>query len=213
MQLRLVKDITALLLAGGRGSRMGGVDKGLQPFNGLPLAHHALTRLAPQVAGLMVNANRNLDEYETLAQPFNATVIPDGLGNFAGPLAGFLVGLQHCPTSWLVTAPCDTPLLPLDLVTRLMQAVAKSQADIAMASAPETDNADQVTLRKQPVFCLLRARLLPSLQAFTQAGGAKIAAWTGQHHTVLVPFDQPGDNPRAFFNANTLDELRQLEAL
>ena len=213
MQLRLVKDITALLLSGGRGSRMGGVDKGLQPFNGLPLAHHALTRLAPQVAGLMVNANRNLDEYETLAQPFNATVIPDGLGNFAGPLAGFLVGLQHCPTSWLVTAPCDTPLLPLDLVTRLMQAVAKSQADIAMASAPETDNADQVTLRKQPVFCLLRASLLPSLQAFTQAGGAKIAAWTGQHHTVLVPFDQPGDNPRAFFNANTLDELRQLEAL
>ena len=213
MQLRLVKDITALLLSGGRGSRMGGVDKGLQPFNGLPLAHHALTRLAPQVAGLMVNANRNLDEYETLAQPFNATVIPDGLGNFAGPLAGFLVGLQHCPTSWLVTAPCDTPLLPLDLVTRLMQAVAKSQADIAMASAPETDNADQVTLRNQPVFCLLRASLLPSLQAFTQAGGAKIAAWTGQHHTVLVPFDQPGDNPRAFFNANTLDELRQLEAL
>ncbi len=203
--------ITAVLLAGGRGSRMGGIDKGLQPFNGLPLAQHALMRLAPQVGAVLLNANRNLPDYESLALPFNAHVLPDDLADYAGPLAGFLVGLQHCQTPWLVTAPCDTPLLPLDLVARLSQAAAEHNADIAMATAPETDDTGQITQRKQPVFCLLRKSLLPSLQAFTQTGGSKIAAWTGQHHTVLVPFDQPNDNPRAFFNANTLDELRQLE--
>ncbi len=209
----LARRITALLLAGGRGSRMGGVDKGLQAFNGLPLALHALQRLAPQVGALMINANRNGPDYAQLGKPFNASVWPDDLADYAGPLAGFLVGLQHCQTPWLVTAPCDTPLLPLDLVARLVEAAARDKADIAMATAPETDEAGQTILRKQPVFCLLRKSLLPSLQAFTQAGGAKIAAWTGQHHTVLVPFDRPTDNPRAFFNANTLDELRQLEQL
>ncbi|MBA2961228.1 MULTISPECIES: molybdenum cofactor guanylyltransferase MobA [Ramlibacter] len=196
-------DITGLVLAGGRGSRMGGVDKGLQNFNGVPLALHTLLRLQPQVGDLLVNANRNLAAYES----FGAPVWPDALPDFAGPLAGFLAGLEQCATPWLVTVPCDTPLFPVDLVARLAQAADAHDAEIAMASGPEQDG----QLRTQPVFCLLRRELLESLVRFTHEGGRKIDAWTAQHHTVTVPFDAPGDDPRAFFNANTLAELRILE--
>ena len=196
-------DITGLILAGGRGTRMGGADKGLQNFNGTPLALHTLLRLSPQVGEIMVNANRNLSAYEA----FGAPVWPDGLADYAGPLAGFLTGLERCETPFLATVPCDTPLFPHDLVARLAQALAAEGADIAMASAPEEDG----QLRAQPVFSLMRADLMESLVRFTQAGGRKIDAWTGQHHTVLVPFNAPGDDPRAFFNANTLAELHRLE--
>ncbi|SFO60823.1 molybdopterin-guanine dinucleotide biosynthesis protein A [Variovorax sp. OK605] len=199
-------DITGLLLAGGRGSRMGGVDKGLQPFNGEPLALHAVRRLGPQVGTLMVNANRNLGDYEALGAP----VWPDSLADYPGPLAGFLSGLAHCTTPWLLTVPCDTPLFPLDLATRLAEAAAAGDAEIAIASAPEAlDGA--VALRPQPVFCLLRADLRESLRRYTEAGGRKVQAWTAQHRRVLVPFDRPGDAPDAFFNANTLAELHALE--
>jgi molybdopterin-guanine dinucleotide biosynthesis protein A len=203
------QDITGLILAGGRGSRMGGVDKGLQTFNGLPLALHTLMRLqlGGGVGHVMVNANRNLAVYEA----FGAPVWPDGLADYAGPLAGFLTGLEQCETPFLVTVPCDTPLLPLDLVPRLAQALEAAGADIAMAAAPETGKEGQVQVRTQPVFCLLRVTLLESLLQFTQAGGRKIDAWTARQHTVIVPFDQPGDDPRAFCNTNTLAELRQLE--
>lgn len=203
------QDITGLILAGGRGSRMGGVDKGLQTFNGLPLALHTLMRLqmGGGVGHVMVNANRNLAVYES----FGAPVWPDGLADYAGPLAGFLTGLEQCETPFLVTVPCDTPLLPLDLVPRLAQALEAADADIAMAAAPETGKDGQVQVRTQPVFCLLRVTLLESLVQFTQAGGRKIDAWTALEHTVIVPFDQPGDDPRAFCNTNTLAELRQLE--
>jgi molybdopterin-guanine dinucleotide biosynthesis protein A len=196
-------DITGVVLAGGRGSRMGGVDKGLQNFNGKPLALHTLLRLQPQVGAVMVNANRNLPAYES----FGAPVWPDVLSDYAGPLAGFLTGLQHCQTGFLVTVPCDTPLFPLDLVARLAKALDAQDADIAMAAAPEEDG----QLRAQPVFSLLRVELSDSLVCFTRGGGRKIDAWTAQHKTVLVSFDQPGDAPRAFFNANTLAELHQLE--
>ena len=196
-------DITGLLLAGGRGSRMGGVDKGLQNFHGMPMALHTLLRLQPQVGELLVNANRNLGAYEAFGWP----VWPDALPDYPGPLAGFLTGLERCETPWLATVPCDTPLFPADLVERLAAAAEREDAEIAMASAPEADG----QLRTQPVFCLLRRELLDSLVRFTQAGGRKIDAWTAQHRTVVVPFDAPGDNPRAFFNANTLVELRGLE--
>jgi molybdopterin-guanine dinucleotide biosynthesis protein A len=196
-------DITGLVLAGGRGSRMGGVDKGLQNFNGVPLALYTLMRLQPQVGELMVNANRNLSAYEA----FGAPVWPDVLSGYAGPLAGFLTGLERCETPWLVTVPCDTPLFPHDLVARLAQAADRDGAEIAMAAAREEDG----QLRAQPVFCLLRRELMESLVRFTHGGGRKIDAWTAQHKTVLVPFDAPGDDPRAFFNANTLAELHQLE--
>jgi molybdenum cofactor guanylyltransferase len=192
-----------VVLAGGRGSRMGGADKGLQNFNGMPLALHTLMRLAPQVGQAMINANRNLAAYESFGVP----VWPDVIADYAGPLAGFLTALERCETSWLVTAPCDTPLFPLDLVSRLTEAAQGQGAEIAMAAAREEDG----QIRTQPVFCLLRVDLLESLVQFTHGGGRKIDAWTAQHKTAVVTFDQPGDDPRAFFNANTLAELHQLE--
>ncbi|WP_291932988.1 molybdenum cofactor guanylyltransferase MobA [Limnohabitans sp.] len=200
--------ITGLILAGGRGSRMGGIDKGLQNFRGLPLALQTLMRLQLQSLPLqevLINANRNLSAYESLGVP----VWPDSIDGFAGPLAGFLTGLERCETPLLLTVPCDTPLFPLDLVERLVQAMDTQDADMAMAAAPELDGA----VRPQPVFCLLKIDLLESLVKFTQGGGRKIDAWTSQHRCAIVPFDLPGDNPQAFANANTLAELQQLEAL
>lgn len=200
-------DITGLVLAGGRGSRMGGVDKGLQNFHGTPLALNALMRLQMQEGGLvgdlMVNANRNLSAYEA----FGAPVWPDTLDNFAGPLAGFLTGLERCETPWLLTVPCDSPRFPLDLARRLAQAFESPDTEIAMAAAREDDG----QWRSQPVFCLMKVDLLESLADFTRGGGRKIDHWTGQHRTVVVPFDRPSDDPLAFANANTLDELHALE--
>jgi len=200
--------ITGLILAGGRGARMGGLDKGLQNFRGLPLALQTLMRLQLQSLPpqeVLINANRNLSAYESLG----VQVWPDSLSDYAGPLAGFLTGLERCETPLLLTVPCDTPLFPLDLIERLHQALVSQGADIAMAAAPEADG----TVRPQPVFCLLRVDLLESLVAFTQAGGRKIDAWTAQHRCATVPFDLPGDSPQAFSNANTLQELQQLESL
>jgi len=203
-----MSDVTALILAGGRGSRMGGVDKGLQNFHGLPLALQTLMRLQLQSLPpqeVLINANRNLAAYESLG----AAVWPDTLDGFAGPLAGFLTGLERCETPLLLTVPCDTPLFPLDLVQRLAHAAHTEDAPIAMACAPESDGA----LRPQPVFCLLRRELMESLHGFLQGGRRKIDAWTGQHRCAIVPFDQPQDAPEAFFNANTLEELQKLESL
>jgi molybdopterin-guanine dinucleotide biosynthesis protein A len=198
--------ITGVILAGGRGSRMGGVDKGLQNFNGVPLALHTLMRLTPQVGEVMINANRNLAAYEAFGVP----VWPDStaLGEFAGPLAGFLTALERCETPYLLTVPCDTPLFPEDLVTRLAEAYAQGGADFAVACAPEEGG----QLRPQPVFCLMGTHMLESLVRFTHGGGRKITAWTAQHKTVAVPFDKPGDDAHGFFNANTLAELHQLES-
>ena len=192
-------EITGLVLAGGRCSRMGGVDKGLQNFRGEPLARHALQRLAPQVGALLLNANRNREIYETMGAPVLADAVPD----YAGPLAGFIAGLQHATTPWLVTVPCDTPDFPLDLVARLSAAADAQRADIAMPLTIE-DGAPQV----QPVFCLMRVSLLPSLLAFTQSGQRKIDRWTSQHVCVEVPFDDAA----AFANANTQAELERLQA-
>ncbi len=197
--------ITALLLAGGRGSRMGGVDKGLQLFQNQPLAQHALQRLRQQTlppAQLLINANRHLSEYAA----FGAPVWPDAIADFAGPLAGFLAGLNHCETPLLLTVPCDVPYFPLSLCERLAQSLRTQQAEIAMAAALEDGR-----LRTQPVFCLLRTSLAKSLAHFLESGGRKIDAWTAQHKTVVVAFDEPRDDQRAFANANTFAELRQLE--
>ena len=202
------QDITGLVLAGGRGSRMGGVDKGLQSFCGVPLALHTLQRLQPQVGATLVNANRNLSVYAH----FGAPVWPDSLADYPGPLAGFLTGLAHCTTPWLLTVPCDTPLFPTDLAARLAAAAMAQGADIAMAAAPQADDSGQVRVRPQPVFCLLRVSLRDSLAQFTDRGGRAIRAWASQHACAVVPFDAPGDDPRAFCNANTLAELDALQA-
>ena len=196
--------ITGIILAGGRGSRMGGVDKGLQLFNGTPLIQHAIDRLRPQVGQLLINANRHLAIYQALGLP----VLVDDLADFAGPLAGFLVGLTHCQSPYLATVPCDTPCFPTDLIDRLAKALVSADADIAMASSPDASG----VLCHQPVFCLLKRELLASLQAFTSDGGRKIGAWAAQHTLVRVPFNLAHDRPDAFYNANTSADLIQLEA-
>jgi len=203
--------ITGMVLAGGRGSRMGGVNKGLQPFGGKPLALHTLQRLRAGggLGALAINANRHLAEYANFGVP----VWPDPQTDYAGPLAGFLTGLNHCQTPYLLTVPCDTPLFPLDLTQRLAHALAAEDADIALANAPEPDASGRPRMRVQPVFCLMRASLLPSLAAFMAAGGRKVGDWTARHHTALACFDQAGDPLNAFANANTMAELHQLEHL
>ena len=221
-------DITGLVLAGGRGSRMGGVDKGLQPFAGQPLARHALQRLAPQVGPLLVNANRHLDTYRA----WGVEVVPDTEADYPGPLAGFLAGLLHCRTPWLLAVPCDTPRFPADLAARLAAAAHAAQAPLAVVHAPdaeasasasvsaaptdgaiETAAACALPLRAQPAFCLIHTSLLGSLQQFVTTGGRKIDRWTAQHPLAVACFDQPGDDPLAFANANTLQELAALQAL
>jgi len=190
-------DVTGLVLAGGRGSRMGGVDKGLQNHQGIPLAMHALLRLAPQVGHVLINANRNLGAYEAMGVP----VWPDALPDYPGPLAGFLTGLERCETPYLVTVPCDSPLFPTDLVARLLAALEAADAEIAM---PVTIEAG--VRQPQPVFCLMRCDVLEGLVAFTQSGQRKIDLWTALHRCIEVEFD----DARAFVNANTLVELQQL---
>jgi molybdopterin-guanine dinucleotide biosynthesis protein A len=191
-------DITGLVLAGGRGSRMGGVDKGLQNHRGMPLAMHALLRLQPQVGHAMINANRNLGAYESMGVP----VWPDATSEYPGPLAGVLSGLERCETPYLVTVPCDTPNFPLDLVERLATALERDDAQIAMAATRERGE-----LMNQPVFCLLQSMLMESLAQFMQAGERKIDRWTAQHRCTIVEFDDPA----AFFNANTAQDLQSLQ--
>ena len=195
--------ITGLILAGGRGSRMGGVDKGLQSHQGLPMALHALMRLSPQVSEVLVNANRNLGAYES----FGAPGWPDTLADYAGPLAGVLTGLEHCETPYLVTVPCDSPLFPLDFVQRLAQALEAEDAEIAMVGTRDPSD-PSAALQAQPVFCLMKTELIESLVRFTQSGQRKIDKWTAQHRCVLVAFD----DAQAFTNANTLAELQQLQS-
>lgn len=192
-------EITGLILAGGRATRMGGVDKGLQNHRGVPLALHTLLRLQPQVGAVMINANRNLAAYEAMGAP----VWPDAVPDFPGPLAGMLAGLEHCETPWLLSVPCDTPDFPDDLAARLARAAAEQDAEIAMAATREDG-----VVRTQPVFCLLRSTLMESLFAFLQGGQRKIDRWTGQHRCATVVFD----DAQAFFNANTLEELQRLQA-
>lgn len=207
------EQITGCVLAGGRGARMGGVDKGLQSFQGLPLALHALQRLAPQVGPLLINANRNTAAYAELGLPLAAEVCADSLPDYPGPLAGFMAGLAHCRTPWLLCVPCDTPLLPLDLAARML--ASRGDADIVIAHGWDTEHAQPgqpPQLRPQPVFCLLRAGLACSLERFITSGGRKIDAWTGQHHSAQAVFDRPGDE-QAFSNANTLAQLLDLEQI
>lgn len=190
--------ITGLVLAGGRGSRMGSVDKGLQPFRGKPMAQHVLERFAPQVGRVVINANRNLDAYAAFGVP----VWPDEIEGYAGPLAGMQTGLHRCETPYMVTAPCDTPLLPPDLVARLAEALAEQQADLAVAVTGEGEN-----YQPHPVFCLMKTSLRSYLDAFLLGGQRKIDAWYASLKVAKVRFEDEA----AFRNINTLDELQQFE--
>ncbi|WLI88059.1 molybdenum cofactor guanylyltransferase MobA [Massilia sp. R2A-15] len=194
-----IEQISALILAGGRGSRMGHVDKGLQPFRGTTMVQHVLERLAPQVDSIAINANQNLDAYAAFGMP----VWPDETTGFAGPLAGLEAGLRHCATPYLVTAPCDSPFLPADLAARLFDALQSQGADIALAVTQEAG------MRKQPhpVFCLVKTSLLPVLSQYLLEGGRKMDGWYADLKVAEVVFEDSD----AFRNINTLDELHSFD--
>lgn len=196
------QQITGLILAGGRATRMGEVDKGLQTFRGMPMAMHIFILLSPQVSDLLINANQNLAAYEA----FGAQVWPDQMEGFAGPLAGLQTGLAHCETQYLVCVPCDSPFLPTDLVSRLSQALMREDADLAVATTIETREGLNVK-QAHPVFSLMKSSLLPHLNIFLEGGGRKVDAWFASLKVVEVNFDDAA----AFRNINTLDELRNLE--
>jgi molybdopterin-guanine dinucleotide biosynthesis protein A len=182
--------VTGIVLAGGRGSRMGGIDKGLQSLRGKPMVAWVLERLAPQVDEIVLNANQNLEAYAG----FGHSVVQDSLGGFVGPLAGLHAGLQAAAHSLAVTVPCDSPFLPLDLVVRLRDSLADN--DLAVAKTGD---------QPHPVFALVRRSVLPHLERFLAGGGRKIDAWYATLAVVEVSFD---DQPDAFRNINTLDELK-----
>jgi len=207
--------VAAVVLAGGEGSRMGGVDKGLQLLHGVPLARRALQRLADQAGGapgvVAVNANRNVDVYRTWDVP----VWPDLDPGFGGPLAGFLSALSHVHAlagdiTHVLVVPCDCPHFPLDLLKRLTAGLTRNATALALAVAADGESAD-ASLRTQPVFCLMRLDVQDDLRAFLDSGRRRIDAWANPLHPVLVRFDAAGDAPDAFYNANTLAQLAQLE--
>ena len=188
--------VTGLILAGGQGRRMGGVDKGLQPLRGKPMVAWVLERLAPQVDEVIINANQHRDEYAR----FGHRIAPDRIEGFAGPLAGLQAGLQSAAHPLLVTAPCDSPFLPRDLVERLRVALDAADAELAVA---------KTGTQPHPVFSLVRVSVLPGLTEFLERGGRKIDAWYAALKVVEVPFD---DEAEGFSNINTRDELKGFES-
>lgn len=187
--------VCGLVLAGGQGRRMGSVDKGLVLLQGRPLVAHVVERLRPQVATLLINANRNLNAYGGLGH----AVVPDRIDGFAGPLAGLDTGLGAADAPLLATAPCDSPFLPSDLVARLAAARVVEDADAAVVS---------IGGRLQPVFALVHTRVQPQLARFLQEGGRKVEDFYASLHHVAVAFD---DQPQAFVNLNTRAELARYE--
>lgn len=187
--------VTGVVLAGGLGRRMGGVDKGLQPFRGRAMVEWVIERLAPQVDEVLINANQNLDRYRS----FGYGVAADEVGGFAGPLAGLHCGMRQARHPLVLIVPCDSPFLPLDLAPRLRAALLEANADVAVARTGS---------QPHPVFCLARRELTSHLEAFLGGGGRKIDAWYATARTVEVPFD---DEAEAFRNINTREELRAAE--
>jgi molybdenum cofactor guanylyltransferase len=187
--------ITGVVLAGGRGSRMGGQDKGLVPLHGRPMVQHVITCLEPQVEAILVSANRNHEQYATLGY----RVIPDLITGYQGPLAGIASALQAADTPYVATVPCDSPLFGKDLVARLADALARGNADISVAHDGQ---------RAHPVFSLLKRSLLPSLLDFLKTGERKIDLWFARHRTVYADFS---DSPEWFINVNDRLEHQAVE--
>ena len=189
------EDVTGVVLAGGRATRMGGVDKGLVPVNGQPMIQWVIDVLRPQVAELLVNANRNLEQYREFGYP----VIDDGDREFRGPLAGIASGLRATASQYVAFAPCDSPLVCGDLVTRLRTALSRENTRIAVAHDGE---------RLQPVFALLERGLLDDLMRYLDDGGRKIDRWYAEHGYAQADFSDVADS---FANINAPDEKRALE--
>jgi molybdopterin-guanine dinucleotide biosynthesis protein A len=182
--------ISGIILAGGQGRRMGYVDKGLQIYQGQALISHVIARFAPQVDELLINTNQNLMEYSRFSYP----VISDEITGFVGPLAGLHIGLQRAQHSLIATVPCDTPYLPQDLFSNLLQALLKNEADLAVATTGS---------QLQPTFSLYRHSVLCSLTEYLQKGGRKIQSWQQSLTVVSVNFIETA----YFYNINTLEEL------
>lgn len=184
--------ISGIILAGGKGRRMGGADKGLVEFLGKPLVSHVIQRLEPQVNEILISANREIDTYANFGYP----VISDDVEGFAGPLAGLHKGLMQAKHPYVVTTPCDAPLLPMSLVNRLMRGLLDHDAEVAIAKTGQ---------QPHPVFCLCRKTVLPHLQDFLLQGGRRFEEWYGSLEAVEVLFN---DTPQAFININTREELQ-----
>jgi len=191
-----MREITGLILAGGQGRRMGGVDKGLAALRGRPMVAWVLERLAPQVGEVLINANQNLEQYRGLGYP----VVTDEIGGFAGPLAGLQAGMKAAHHAFVLMVPCDSPFLPADLAQRLFSALNADHADLAVAKTGG---------QPYPVFALARTALLPQLTAFLEGGRRTVYAWYDLIKVVEVAFD---DQEQAFTNINTTDELKSIES-
>lgn len=187
--------VAGLILAGGRARRMGGEDKGLIALAGRPMVEHVLERFEPQVDEVLINANRNSEHYGR----YGHRVVADVIGDYSGPLAGMLTAMLTVDQPWLAVVPCDSPLLPTDLVERLFRSVQAESADIAVAHDGH---------RLQPVIALLNCSLRPDLRTFLDHGGRKIDTWYAQHRMVATDLS---DHPEAFVNINTPDEREALE--
>lgn len=188
------QEVTALVLAGGRGRRMGGVDKGLIELRGTPIIERILDVLEPQCDHVIINANRNIDQYSVYGHP----VLTDSLADYQGPLAGFAVGMKHAKTPYIVTLPCDAPELPADYVERMVKTLSDKQADIAVAHDGK---------RLQPVYALIKTRLLDNLNQFLERGDRKIDIWYAQNNTTNVDFSDVHD---MFNNINTPEQQAQM---
>jgi molybdenum cofactor guanylyltransferase len=181
--------VTALTLAGGQGSRMGGADKGWVEWQGKALVEHVLAQLVPQSTQQLISANRNLERYAQLGVP----VVQDLRDGFAGPLAAIEAGLAVCETDWLLTCPVDTLNIPPDYAQRML-AVRPSVASKAG--------------RLQPVFMLIHKDSLPDLRAFLDAGERKVGLWAERQGLRHVSFD---DQPNALLNLNDWQALQQAQ--
>ena len=183
--------ITAVILAGGKARRMGGEDKGLLLYQQQPLISYAIDVLGKQVDSLIINANRNIEQY----QAFGYTVISDSLDDFCGPLAGMLSAMQTVSTDYILTAPCDSPNISSQLRQRLMETLLAEQADIAVAHDGE---------RLQPVFCLIPSRLKDELADYLEQGGRKIDLWLARYKLAIVDFS---DQAESFINFNHPEDV------
>jgi molybdenum cofactor guanylyltransferase len=190
------QSITGVILAGGRGMRMGGQDKGLLALAGQPLVVYLIDALQPQVGALLINANRNRTAYQALGWP----VVNDQMGKFFGPLAGMLSALKVANTPYVLSVPCDSPLLVRDYAQRMYRTLLNQSAELSVAHDGK---------RLQPVFALLSTSLCKSLQDYLEAGERKIDRWFTQHRMAVVDFS---DAPSMFRNINNPEELAALEA-
>ena len=206
--------VSGLILAGGRATRMGGIDKGLQVFKNKALVQWTLDLLQNQVATVYINANRSIEEYEQLG----CTVLKDTLEGYLGPLAGMLAGLKQCPTPWLQITPCDTPFFPADLVAQLKQLATSQNTRIAMVASYSSQ---ELSLKNcpvkqldsyqvQPVFCLIHQSLSASLENYLMAGKAKIETWAQQENVAILEIGLSSHNALDFANINSHAELAQM---